>query len=119
MVLFQLVVINNSQLIASSGLCQQVNLTNVYPEFERIGPWIGLFFVDQTYRNQGVGKALLSEMELKSKGMGLDKIYLYTYTAESFYKKNGWKSIKTIKYKNCDTAIMAKDFNDKTFKHDD
>lgn len=113
-ILFQLVVRKQGQEIATGGLCHEVNLHNVYPEFKKFGPWVALLYTEREYRNQGIGKILLEHIELQAGACKLDKIYLYTFTAESLYRRSGWQSIKKIKYKNNDTLIMEKEIKSST-----
>ncbi|MBD81434.1 MAG: hypothetical protein CL840_21125 [Crocinitomicaceae bacterium] len=108
-VYFQLVVRKSGKIVATGGLSDNVNLLKVYPEFVKFGPWVALLYTDKEYRNQGIGKALLEQIELNARTCKLDKIYLYTFTAESLYRKSGWKSIERVKYKGHNTVIMEKE----------
>ncbi|MCB9251311.1 MAG: GNAT family N-acetyltransferase [Flavobacteriales bacterium] len=106
---FQLIAKVNEEVIATVGLSDSVNLLNVYPEYEIYGPWVALLYTDKAFRNQGVGKALLEQIESEALTHNLNKIYLYTFTAETLYKRSGWQLVETVSYKNHDTVIMKKE----------
>ena len=107
-VFFQLVLSKEDKVITTGGLCNEVNLLKIHPEFKALGPWVALLYTDQKHRSQGLGKALLEQIEYHAHEHNLEKIYLYTFTAEALYKKSGWTTIATVKYKNEDTAVMEK-----------
>ena len=110
-VLFQLILSNNNQVVATGGLCYQVNLLNVHPAYGKLGPWVALLYTDKEHRNQGHGKRLLEQIEQHARDCGLDKIYLYTFTAVALYKRSGWITIATVNYKEHDTVVMEKTIN--------
>ena len=58
--------------------------------------------------NKGFGTMLLNQIEHCAKERGLTKIYLYTFTAESLYRRCGWKELDRVMYKDHDTVIMEK-----------
>ena len=105
---FQLVAVQNDEVIATGGLSDQVNLLNVYPEYQQYGPWVALLYTEEACRQQGIGKTLLKHIESEARALQLDKIYLYTFTAEAMYQKSGWQTIDTVQYKGHQTVIMEK-----------
>lgn len=107
-VLLQLVLSINNKVVATGGVCYNVNIFNVHSWLSKYKPWLGLFYTEKNYRNKGLGKMLLEHIELRSKEKGLDKLFLYTFTAEPFYKRNGWKKIDEVIYKGYNTAVMEK-----------
>lgn len=96
-------------MITTGGLCHQVNILNVYPEFKNLGPWVALMYTNKEHRNKGLGKRLLGEIERYAHECGLTTIYLYSFTAVELYKRSGWESITTVRYKDHDTVIMKKE----------
>jgi GNAT superfamily N-acetyltransferase len=68
-----------------------------------IGYWNGLeiklLWVDETYRNQGLGTRLLEHMEqaAKTKGAVIAMLDTFDFQAEGFYLKNGYAPIGEIK----------------------
>jgi len=104
----QMVARFNNELVSTAGLYQDVNLLKVYPQYQSLGPWIGLLYTLPKYRKQGLGTSVLNALEKEAIKLKLQKIYLYTFTAETLYKKAGWMSIERLRYKGQDTVIMGK-----------
>ena len=79
---------------------------NTYPEkyfkFHKRG-FIGSIGVDESYRGQGVGKALLNgvEKEMKKRKISVLEIDVYTFNqaAEKLYDSAGYEDIKHYKRK--------------------
>jgi len=65
-------------------------------------------FTEPKMRGKGKGGKLLSEIELEAKNKGFDKIYLFTQTAESLYKRKGWNKIDRYNIEGKDIVIMDK-----------
>jgi GNAT superfamily N-acetyltransferase len=107
--LFQLVLKKGEEPIATGGLYREVGLHAEHPRFKELSPWVALLYVVKESRNQGVGEKLLAKIETMAKEAGFSKIHLYTFTAENFYIRNGWRSIEKVKYKGHDTAVMIKE----------
>lgn len=107
--LFQLIALKESRLLATAGLGNQVGLLKVYGKFNHLKPWLALLYTEEDYRKQGIGKLLIDETERKAKALNLSTIYLYTFTAESLYTKCGWEKIDMVQYKGHDTVIMKKE----------
>jgi GNAT superfamily N-acetyltransferase len=106
--IFQAVLTIDGKLIATGGLSINVNIYNKLPELKQFKPWIALLYTQSEYRNKGLGQKLLEFIEQCAKENKLNKIYLYTFTAELFYKRNGWREIKKVNYKNHKTIVMEK-----------
>lgn len=105
---FQEILTIDGELVATGGLCNNVNIYNKLPELKQFKPWIALLYTQPEYRNKGLGRKLLEFIERNAKANKINKIYLYTFTAESFYKSNGWKEIKKVDYKSHKTVVMEK-----------
>ena len=108
-VIFQLVVKKDSQTVATGGLYNAVGLLKAYPRFAVFKPWVALLYTDTKNRNQGVGRVLLKQIEEDAKALGYTKIYLFTFTAESLYKRMGWTQVERVDYKGNDTVVMQKE----------
>lgn len=107
--IFQAALTVNGKLVATGGLCNEVNIYKKHPELNRFKPWVGLLYTQREYRNKGLGQKLLGFIEQFAQEIGLNRIYLYTFTAESFYKSCGWSGIEKVDYKEHDTLVMTKD----------
>jgi GNAT superfamily N-acetyltransferase len=109
-ILFQLTLTMNGVLAATGGLYHQPNLLLVYPELQtKYGPWVATLYTDPAFRNKGLGATLLSHIEKKGKEAGYNQLYLYTFTAERLYKRNGWQALETLDYKGHETVVMKKE----------
>jgi len=108
-VLFQLAFYKNGKPIATGGLYNNVGLLHEHEKFKKLGPWIALLYTEPNSRNQKCGQTLLQEIEKNSKNLGYKEIYLYTFTAESLYLRNGWKPLEQVIYKGNDTVVMKKE----------
>lgn len=106
--LIQLVAILNNELVATGGLCNNVSIYKKHKKLKKYKPWIGLLYTSKDYRNKGIGSMVLENLEQHAKDLNLETIYLYTFTAESFYKRSGWAEIDTVRYKEHNTAVMMK-----------
>ncbi|MBI1306995.1 MAG: GNAT family N-acetyltransferase [Bacteroidetes bacterium] len=106
--LFQLILSNNSDWITTGGVSLNVNILNIYPELKKFGPWISMLCTKPEYRSKGYGEQLLNKIEKSSKEFVNDKLYLYTFTAEDLYRRNGWETIERVMYKGYETAVMEK-----------
>ena len=94
--------------VASGGLHKKVGILKVYPGMGKFGPWVAVLYTIPRYRKQGIGEQLMARIEEAAREAGFKKIYLYTYTAESLYRKCGWKEIERVQYKGHSCALMAK-----------
>ena len=105
---FHLVLWVEDQIAATGGLSNVANLPEVQERFRKYKPWVALLYTHKDHRKKGYGGMLLNEIETRAKKHGLAKIYLYTFTAESLYRKRGWKVFDRVEYKGHDTAVMEK-----------
>lgn len=68
-----------------------------------MGYWKGLeikiLWVDETYRNEGLGSKLLNHTETmaKAKGAIISMLDTFDFQAEAFYLKNGYEVVGEIK----------------------
>ena len=107
-VIFQTLMIDENISIGTGGLYHKVGIQNRIKKYENYSPWIALMFTEPKTRGKGNGGKLLNEIELEAKRKGFDKIYLFTHTAESLYKRKGWKEIDRYNIEGKDIVIMDK-----------
>lgn len=60
------------------------------PAYPHLKPWLASLFVATPYQRQGIGSQLMHQIELIATNMGYQQIYLYTWTAETYYRQLGW-----------------------------
>ncbi|UAY51729.1 GNAT family N-acetyltransferase [Ferruginibacter albus] len=107
-VLFQLVLFIDNIPVATGGLYNNVGLHQSFPHYKKLQPWIALLYTSSDHRNKGYGRLLLREIESTSSKKGFVDLYLYTFTAEELYLKEGWKELSRVNYHNNQTVIMQK-----------
>src|SRR5690606_7383959 len=53
--IFQEILTIDGELVATGGLCNNVNIYNKLPELKQFKPWIALLYTQPEYRNKGLG----------------------------------------------------------------
>jgi GNAT superfamily N-acetyltransferase len=76
-------------------------------EFAELTPWVAGTYVVESARGRGVGTALMHHAVEEARRMDLERLYLYTSTAETFYEKLGWTTIARAQYEGDDVAVMV------------
>ena len=71
-------------------------------------PWVSGFYVLPEYRRRSIGTRLLQPVIEAARGNGAAKLYLYTHTAESLYRRLGWHLMERFPRDGKDFALMAK-----------
>jgi N-acetylglutamate synthase-like GNAT family acetyltransferase len=74
-----------------------------------MSPWLSGVFVVPDQCGKGYGKLIVTRLEEIAKDIGLEKLYLFTFDTEEFYKKLSWKTVKNDFYLNWMVTIMSKD----------
>ncbi|WP_416866434.1 MAG: GNAT family N-acetyltransferase [Imperialibacter sp.] len=109
--LFQFLILADGKPVTTGGLSNHVGLLEAHPSLQIYKPWVSLLYTTVDYRNQGLGRQLLERIEAESLKLGYEQLYLHTFTAESLYKRLGWKGIDVADYKNHKTVVMTKQLN--------
>ncbi len=71
-------------------------------------PWLAGLYVTVARRRQGVGAALVSAIETKTRDLGMERLYLYTPESEQFYSKLGWHVKERTDYHGYAVTVMEK-----------
>ncbi len=71
-------------------------------------PWISGVFVAPEHRGKGIGRLMINHLEQLARSFGFDKLYLYTFDKEDFYRSLSWEKLKEEKYLNCNVSVMVK-----------
>lgn len=106
--IFHLIAKKRDEIVSAGGLYNQVRFTNTFPRFKSIKPWVGLVYTHEDYRKQGIGFRLMQKIEERARQLEIPEIFLYTFSAESFYNNCGWEEYDRVEYKGFDTVIMKK-----------
>ncbi|TFF96427.1 MAG: GNAT family N-acetyltransferase [Promethearchaeota archaeon] len=63
--------------------------------------YIGTVFVSPEYQHQGIGKAIMKEVEAKARDKGINKVFLNSsINAVPFYKRLGYEVKKKVEQDN-------------------
>ncbi len=94
--------------IATGGLYNHVGLLDREPKFKIYKNWLALVYTKPEYRNKGFGALICNHIQDYSKNLGLKEIFLFTHTAESLYKRLGWKPLERIDLGGRNIIVMKK-----------
>lgn len=99
-----LVCIKNNECIGTISL-----FSNDLKKLPQLKPWIAALYVDKKFRNKGIGKLLINQIENIVKELGYNKIYLRTEKTSKYYLKLGWSKYQELKDEhNIDTIVFEK-----------
>ncbi|KAA3637957.1 MAG: GNAT family N-acetyltransferase [Bacteroidetes bacterium] len=107
-IIFHLKLSINGEVVAAGGLWNTVNIFNFHENLKQYRPWIAALYTLESFRGRGLGSLVLEHIEQRALELGLEKIYLYTFTAQDLYRKHGWVKIDTVEYKGHATVVMEK-----------
>jgi GNAT superfamily N-acetyltransferase len=106
---FQVIMKVDDVPIATGGLYHHVALLDRALKYKIYGPWLALVYTRPEYWNKGYGALLCREIESISKQLQQKEIFLFTHTAESFYKRLGWQVMERPQIQGKDIVIMKKE----------
>ena len=72
-----------------------------------LSPWLASVYVDENYRGQGIGSALVRHAAQKAAEFGVEKLYLFTPDREQFYARLGWTVIERTPFGGKMQVVMA------------
>ena len=98
-----LVAHNNKTPLGSVRLID--NDTDTHSE---LSPWLASLFVYKDYRHQGIGTALIKEIEKAAVKLNFKTIYLYTEDKQAIYQKQAWQIFANEIYYDQAVTIMHK-----------
>jgi N-acetylglutamate synthase-like GNAT family acetyltransferase len=71
-------------------------------------PWLAGVYVVADSRGRGLATALVRRVEQEAAALQVERLYLYTPSAEDFYVRLGWTLIERADYLGQQVAIMSK-----------
>jgi N-acetylglutamate synthase-like GNAT family acetyltransferase len=74
-----------------------------------LDPWLGGLLVLPKWRKRGVGTILMSHATDEARRLNVSRLYLWTSTAESLYRKLGWQLVERTNYFGKDAVVMEID----------
>jgi GNAT superfamily N-acetyltransferase len=70
-------------------------------------PWLAGVYVSPDYRCQGIAAALIGRIIEEARALSVNKLYLYTPSAEKYYLRHGWSMVEQIIYHNTPVVVMT------------
>lgn len=90
-------VMSENQVIGFAALLKECSCI----DHESCAPWLDFLFVDETYRNQHIGRALIEEVCHYARQLGFADVFLCTVSHKDFYEKTGFiVKYTTLDYNN-------------------
>jgi N-acetylglutamate synthase-like GNAT family acetyltransferase len=72
-----------------------------------LSPWLASVYVDEKYRRQGIGSALVRHAAQKAAELGIETLYLFTPDREQFYARLGWTVLERTPFGGKMQVVMA------------
>src|ERR1700736_1692780 len=72
-----------------------------------LSPWLAGVFVSPERRGHGIGVALVQRIIDDAGALGVQKLYLYTPSAEQFYSRLGWAVVERAIYRGAEVVVMS------------
>lgn len=101
-----LVALKDDELIGSAILVEQDMETHTH-----LKPWLAGVYVKAQFRGLNFGKALVKRIENEARSLYVKVLYLYSPSAEGFYKLLGWDVIERCEYLGTNVVVMSKKLN--------
>jgi GNAT superfamily N-acetyltransferase len=70
-------------------------------------PWLAGVFVGPDYRQRGVGSSLVGKVVECAAARGVERLHLYTPSAEKMYLRLGWSVLERTRYRGADVVVMS------------
>nr|WP_255723186.1 GNAT family N-acetyltransferase [Flavihumibacter fluminis] len=106
---FQLVMTSDGVPIGTAGVYNTVRILEKIPRLNIYTHWLALVYTIPMERGKGYGALLCEKVEEEAKKEGISKLHLYTYTAESLYKRGGWQLVERIEVESRNIVLMEKE----------
>lgn len=98
----------NGEYVATAGIYTTVGIFALAPELKEYKNWMALVYTLPLHRNKGYGSLLCNYIAAYAKQTGSDKLYLFTHTAASLYRRLGWRTFKQINHQEKSIEVMEK-----------
>lgn len=98
-----LVALEGSQLLGSVSL-----IFNDLPGAEDLNPWLASMYVLAGHRGKGVGSFLLADAMKVLRGNGVSTVYLFTESAEGFFRRHSWARLRAAAANGRAVTIMVR-----------
>lgn len=82
-------------------------------------PWLASVFVPVQFRGRGIGTELSKAAAAEAEKLGFTKLFLFTPDRETFYTRQGWKTIERVIHKDKQVVVMKIEFGEHGAVEDD
>jgi len=106
---FQVLMTLDGSPVSTGGLYDHVGLLDKVPRLKIHKKWLALIYTIPDKRSKGYGALICKFIQDHAKNLGLNKIHLFTDTAEHLYKRLGWTEIEKMTISDRNIVIMTKD----------
>lgn len=105
---FQVLMTLDGSPIATGGIYNHVGLIDREPKFNIYKNWLSLVYTIPNQRQKGYGALICNHIQDHCKNIGINKIHLFTDTAESLYKRLDWAELERLTIANRNIVVMEK-----------
>lgn len=105
---FQVMMSVDGVPLATGGLYNHVGILDKIPRLAIHPHWLALVYTLPEHRGKGYGASLCECIEQHAQSLGLKELALFTHTAESLYRRLGWRQAERIAAGGRDLVVMTK-----------
>lgn len=105
---FQVLMTLNGTPVATGGIYHHVGLLDRMPHLNIYRNWLALVYTLPFKRGRGYGAALCNYIQDHCRVLGIEKIHLFTHTAEAFYLRNGWTEMERMDVQGRNIVVMER-----------
>lgn len=109
---YHFILVIDDEAVATAGLHEDVGITAVEPALKKIKNWLAMVYTVPKHRNKGYASLLCTHIEQLAKENHINKLHLFTHTAEHLYRSLRWKVVKRIHLNQKNIVIMEKKTRD-------
>ena len=96
-----LVALHGSELVGTVSL--KLHDLDTRPDLD---PWLGGVLVLPDWRGRGIATGLMQRAVDVARKLNLERLYLWTHSAEGLYLKFGWQVLERTRYCGKEIAVM-------------
>ncbi|MEP6947793.1 MAG: hypothetical protein ABI863_00900 [Ginsengibacter sp.] len=108
---FQALMTLDGSPVSTGGLYNHVGLLDKEPGFNIYKNWLAIVYTIPEQKQKGYGALIGKYIQEHSKKLGLEKMYLFTDTAERLYNKPGWAELERLQPGDRNVVVMEKNLN--------
>jgi N-acetylglutamate synthase-like GNAT family acetyltransferase len=65
-------------------------------------------FVRRSFRRRGIASALCEVVVDKARGLGFERLYLFTPDQQALYARLGWSTVERVEWRGLSCDLMVK-----------